>query len=805
MNFVQRLRRVIALVTTAGVVLGGANQTSATGAPATHAAQADSPAEPVPGWAATWIGRPTESVRARHGAQNPAPLLRREFSVSGNIIKARLKIVGLGFYEAHINGQRVGDHFLDPPPSQYNKTAFSRTFDVTSLVKSGDNAIGVELGRSYFASPAPPAGFDLGDVLFGLSEAEWWEEPRLLARLQLTMQDGSKHVVVSDDQWKIADGPRRDSLYYGEIFDAREAIEGWTLPSFDDADWASAPEQPAPTTRIIPAKMPPVKVIRTLKPRSQTRPDPGTTVYDFGRPMGGWARISVSGVAGTTVTLRYGEQLDAAGRVIDTILGDHVDSYTLDGSGTERWEPSFTRHGFRYVQVETPAPLTELAIEARLAHTALESTGHFATDSVLLNRIHRNQLNSLLDNLYGIPTDTPWRDRQGWTADAYLFFRGAAMNFDVDSFYDRWLTSFRDAQMPDGGLPPIVPNSGMTQLDSYSHDPSWGGTFILDVWEHYQQYGRSAVLRDNYDAVRRYLTLQARTVSTTGYIFEGTSFGDWASPGAEQNPGGNLAAPEGPMLTATGDLYQEFRTAEAIAKRLEKHADAARYGKLALRIAAAFNKRFFDWSTNTYHTDEQDAGYRQTSNVLPLAYGLVPKSRVSAVLDNLVKDIKGRGTDLNTGSIGTKLLLPTLTHLGRGNLAYKLAIQTDYPSWGNWVKQGARTSWETWATDSPILSRNHPFLGTIEDWFYGDLAGIRPATPGYRRILIKPTFPQGLEAASATVGTPRGKVVSSWRRTSDGVTLQVQVPPFVPAAVHMPATNGGHRVYRFRGGTHTFH
>lgn len=761
-------------------------------------------ATPTGDWSAKWIGRPTDSDRRSHGSQEPSPLLRREFVVPGAIKEARLKIVGLGFYEAYINGTRVGDGVLDPPPSQFDKTAFSRTFDVTKLLKEGNNAIGVELGRSYFASPAPPAVFDLGDTLFGLSQATWWEEPRLLAQLEITRRGGARQVIVSDDTWKLADGPRRDALYYGEIYDAREVIEGWTLPSFDDSTWEATPEQPAPTAEIVPAKMPPVKVMRTIQSRATTQPDPLTTVYDFGRPMGGWARIALSGVAGTPVTIRYGEQLDPSGKVIDSILGDHVDVYTLSGDGREIWEPSFTRHGFRYVQVETPAPVTNLAVEARLAHTALRSPGHFSTSNVLLNRIHQNQVNSLADNLYGIPTDTPWRDRQGWTADAYLFFRGAALNFDVDAFYDRWLMTFRNAQRADGGMPPTVPYTGVSQLDSYSSDPSWGGTFVLDLWEHYLQYGRRAVLRANYQAMARFLAHEERTVAATGYIFEGTSFGDWASPGAENNvPPGQLNAPEGPMLTATGDLYKEFRTGAAIARRLGKADDAAAFAVVARRIAAAFNRRFFDVDSNTYHTDEEDAGYRQTSNVLPLAYGLVPRDHVRPVLTNLVADIKDRGVDLNTGSIGTKLLLPTLTRLGRAQLAYKLANQTDYPSWGNWVKQGAGTSWEVWAITEPILSMNHPFLGTIEDWFYNDLAGIRPHAPGYRRVLIQPVFPRGLQHVDGRVGTPQGMVTSSWQRMSDEVVLKVKVPSGVPAVIRIP-TPEGQKVFRVRGGSHTF-
>lgn len=761
-------------------------------------------AEPAE-WMAKWIGRDTPLVHPTHGQQDPAPLLRREFDLGAQVVQARLRIAGLGYYVAWINGKRVGDQVLDPPPSQYDKTAFSRTFDVTQMLRAGRNAIGVELGRSYFASPRPPEPVDLGDALFGLSMAQWWEEPRLLAQLDVTLADGSTRRIATDGDWKIGEGPTRDALYYGELYDARQAKPGWTQPSYDDGSWPEAPEQPAPTEKVVPASMPPVKVVDTLRPVAVTKPQPGVQVYDFGRHTAGWARISTEGPAGTKVTLRFGEQLDADGLVVDSPLGSHVDTYTLNGEGPEVWEPSFTRHGFRYVQVEQATEnLVSFAIEARVAHTALTPTGRFASGNELLDTIHRNQRSSLQANMWGFPTDTPWRDRQGWTADAYLFLDSAALNFDVEGLYGQWLRTFRETQRADGSLPVIAPYPGGAIAEFFMNDPSWSGTLILSAWDHYQHYGDRTVLQDNYAAMKRWMNLMNVAITATGDLYQGWSFGDWAAPGAEAEGSTNLAPPEGSELTANADLYHEARLLAGIARRLGHTADAVAYDGIADRLEKAINDKFFDPEANVYRTPDKDVGYRQTSNLVPLAYGLVPEGHEDAVFDNLVNDVVDRGNDLNTGAIGTKLLLPALTEHGRADLAYALATQTDYPSWGNWVKKGATTSWEVWDITGPEQSMNHAFLGTVDDWLYMYLAGIQAATPGYREVLIAPVFPQDLPHASATVGTPRGEIHSSWRREGGGVTLRVDIPLGTPTEVRVPRSDGGFDVHRVNGGKHVF-
>jgi alpha-L-rhamnosidase len=338
----------------------------------------DSDSFQMSNWATQWIGRNNPAVAPVLGQQAPAPLLRKEFTLDHSIVRAALRICGLGFYEAYINGRRVGDQVLDPPPTAYNETALYATFDVSDLVRPGANAIGVTLGRGYFGATASD-GFNLGS-------APWRNEPRLLLQLDITYRNGQTAHVVSDGTWQMADGPIRDSLTFGEHYDARLEQTGWTLPSFKASAWTSAPVQPSPTKKLLPRAMPPINIIETLAPVAVSTPQPGVTVYDFGRTTAGWERIFTRGTSGTTITLVLGE-LNSDGTVYQLAPEEHLDTYTLSGVGNETWEPHFMRHGFRYVQVSSsPAAPAMFRIEARVNHTAVVSTGDFVCSSDVLNR-----------------------------------------------------------------------------------------------------------------------------------------------------------------------------------------------------------------------------------------------------------------------------------------------------------------------------------------------------------------------------------------------------------------------------------
>jgi alpha-L-rhamnosidase len=456
--------------------------------PASAQADADRSSENAPSesdsldasdWTAQWIGRNNPASVPTLGQQARAPQLRKEFMLAGSIARARLRISGLGFYEAYVNGRRVGDQVLDPPPTTYNETALYTTFDVSQLVYPGANAIGVTLGRGYFAATANHG--------FGLGFAPWRNEPRLLLQLDITYRDGKTARVVTDGTWKMADSPILDAMSFGELYDARLEQPRWTLPGFDASAWTPAPVQPSPTKKVLPRAMPPMKIFETLVPVAVSTPQPGVSVYDFGRTTAGWERIFTRGMRGTTITLILGETLNPDGTVYQHNTETpqdqvHLDTYTLSGLGDEAWEPRFMRHGFRYVQVSySPTAPSAFRIEARVNHTAVPSTGDFLSSNAVLNRLHENQRATVLNNLWGFPTDTPWRDRQGWTADAWLYMTSAVENFGMKRFYEQWFRTFRESAKPDGSLPVIAP-----QAFPLYNDPSWSGTLINDAWQHYQ-------------------------------------------------------------------------------------------------------------------------------------------------------------------------------------------------------------------------------------------------------------------------------------------------------------------------------
>jgi len=370
----------------------------------------------------------------------------------------------------------------------------------------------------------------------------------------------------------------------------------------------------------------------------------------------------------------------------------------------------------------------------------------------------------------------------------------AIENFGMRRFYHQWLRTFRESQQSDGGLPVVAPFANSFPLYT---DPSWSGTLILDTWQFYQEYGDLQIVKDNYDAMSRWMNLMASTIASTGNLYKSFSFGDWAAPGSETNPSGALFPPESgilpnivPLVSANGDLYHEARRLAEMASILGKPADAAKYNSLADQLQTELNAEFFDATANVYN-NAVNVGYRQISNLVPLTYGFVPAGHEEAVYANLVADIHSHGDHLNTGAIGTKQLLPMLTEHGDVDLAYKIATQTTYPSWGYWLTQGATTSWETWSHTSAGQSEDHAFLGTFEDWLYQYLGGIKPAAPGYAKVRIKPFMPTGLDFVSARITTPHGEVSSTWWRVQDGVRLEVKIPDGTPAEIFVPVSTAG--------------
>lgn len=714
-------------------------------------------------WSAQWIGDPEPGA--------PAPMLRRSFTLEKPIFRARAYVCGLGYADMRLNGRRVGDAVLDPPFTQFDKSVAYVAHDVTALLRRGENAVAVTLGRGWFGLTTPN--------VWDSANAVWHGEPRLLLQLEVDHPDGTRTTVTSDGAWRAAHGPTRaDSIQVGEDYDARLEMPGWDGPGFDDSGWRPARALEPLDAALRPRAMPPIRVTGTRAPVGMTRPRAGTHVFDMGENIAGWARLRLSGPAGAVVEVRYGEKTRPDGTVDNANEFIHaemqVDRYTLKGGGPETWEPRFSYKGFQYVQVDGwPGDPAMDSVEGREVHTDVRDAGTFACSDGLLNTLHQMARRSLLNNFHGIPTDTPVYEKNGWTGDAHLTVEAALCNFDAHNFYAKWLDDMRDAQQESGLVPLIVPCPGWGRDDA----PEWASAYPIIAWALFQFAGDRAVLDRHYPTIRQYVDFLLSRRDEDG--LSPSVLGDWLPPGHEGRD------PEGPQVSATAYLWQSMTLVSRMAERLGLEDDARGYRRLAGRVKDALNAHCLDRDAGVYHT-RRDVGYRQTPNVLALGMGFAPPDARGRILANLVADIEARDGHLNTGILGTKYLLPVLTQSGHVDLAYRIATQRTPPGWGHWVEQGATALCEAW--DENFRSRGHHMFGTIEDWFFQYLAGIRPAAPAFSRIVVKPWLPSGLRQAGAALRTVRGTVSSAWERDGGGgVALDVEVPVAATALVHIPA------------------
>ncbi|GAA1776599.1 family 78 glycoside hydrolase catalytic domain [Streptomonospora arabica] len=732
---------------------------------------------------AEWISRDPDP--GSPGADHPpAPRFRREFDSNGRVSKARLYLSGLGYSVAQINGRRVGTAVLDPGQTDYSDTALYVTHDVTELVDKGKNAIGVELGRGFY-------GISTGNS-WNWDSAPWWSDPELRALLVITHPDGSTTRVTSDEEWETsAEGPTRyDEVFAGETYDARREQPGWSRPDYDGADaWDAAELSEGPDGSLRARPHEPVRVTETLTPVEITEPEPGVHVFDLGAQIAGWARLKVRGEAGTEVTMRYGERLGDDGLVrvpqydnFHDVPRAQTDTYVLGrGKRPEVWEPSYTYKGFRFVEVRgLPSEPTKATVQGRRTHNDFASIGHFDSSSELLNTIRDNTRRALLNNHQHVPTDTPVYEKAGWTGDAQLTASTMSYEFDTSRFHRKFLNDLLDAQKPSGELPTIVPTPGWSYEGSpgwpavQGPTPAWDMALFVLSRNLYETEGDVGVLERHYDGMQRYFSwLESRRDADDLYP---VGLGDWVAPGG--NP------PEGPVLSSTAHAYRMASLLADTAKILGDGEQASAYRKRADKIRDAFNTAFLDKEAGLYRTPGVGE-YRQTSNILPLAFGLVPKKQVDSVVGNLVADIRERGDRLDTGVVGTRYLLPVLTQHGEIDVAYAVATQTKEPSWGYWIELGRTSLQEHWNADTRSL--NHHFFGSIGHWMFADLAGITASRPGYATARIKPHIPSGLNHAEAGTQTVRGKVASSWRRDGEGgLRLKAVVPPNAEGEIHVP-------------------
>ncbi|WP_329061451.1 family 78 glycoside hydrolase catalytic domain [Streptomyces sp. NBC_01429] len=701
-----------------------------------------------------------------------APLLRRAFTVSKPVSRARLYISGLAYYVAELNGERVGSQVLDPAFTDYDETVMYAVHDVTSLLRRGANAIGVTLGRGFYGMTTPN--------VWNWHQPPWHGEPRLLCRLEAEHPDGSRTTVVSDTDWRITEGPTlTNSLYAGETYDARLAPAGWTKPGFDDSAWRRPRPQSAPGGTLRAQPHDPIEIVETLTPTAITELGDGVYVVDMGRTTAGWTRLSVRAPAGTVVSLVHGERLADDGSV--QAETGHVpgrfqrDEYICAGGGrTEVWEPAFSYKGFRYVQVSgVPSRPRPSDVLGRVVHTKVAEVSGFECSEPFYEQLDRAMRRTLLNNLHGIPTDTPMYEKNGWTGDAQLGAPVMEYAFGVHRFLAKWLGDLADSQNADGQLPVIVPSGGWGYGD-LGPSPEWTTVYPFLVREMYRIYGDDRVAREHWTTLTRYLDWELERLRDGLAV---TALGDYLPPGYGGNP------PEDTRLTATAYLHRALTQTAELGELLGHDGTAERYRRAAAGLKEALNATFLNASG--HYSTAKDPGYRQTSNALPLAFGLVPSGAHASVLDSLVADITARGDHLNTGALGTSVLLRVLCAHGRPEVAHAIATQRTYPSWGHWFDNGADTMWEMWPLDS--RSRDHYFQGTVAQWLYENVAGLRPGDAGYRTFTVRPDGRTGVSWARTSIRTVRGTASVAWSQIGRDLRLTVGVPVGATAEVHVPA------------------
>jgi alpha-L-rhamnosidase len=690
-------------------------------------------------WKGRWIGGKTQ--------------LRKEFDLAEKPVRARAYVCGLGYSEFRLNGQKIGRSVLDPAWTTYERRVLYATYDVAPYLRPGRNAMAAILGQG------------------------WLKAKVLLVQLNIELEGGERVEVVSDGSWKAADGPVvSDSIYNGETYDARLEMPGWDSPGYDDRSWSAAETVPGPKGVLSAQMMPAIEVVDTLVPLKILNPKPGVYVYDLGQNFSGWVDLRVRGERGTAVKMRFAEMIYDNGMINqENLRGARAeDVYILKGEGEEEvWEPRFTYHGFRYVEVDGYPGVPPLdAIRGMVVHTAVEPVGNFVCSKSVLNSLQRIILWGQKTNLHGIPTDCCQRDeRMGWMGDAQGTAEEAIYNFDMAAFYTNFLRDIRDVQDEKGTITDTVPHV----WGSRPADPAWGTAYPLICWYVYQYYGDRRVLEEHYEGVRKYVEF-LRTRAEDGLV-KFSYYGDWVA--VDKTPG---------SLVSSFYYYYDVLILAEMARVLGKEGDAKAYGDLAAAVKAAFHRSYFDPKTGSY------ANGTQTANALPLFLGLVPDTERGSVQGNLFDNIVYKnGSHLTTGIIGTKYIMEFLTSAGLSDLAYDIAVQTSYPSWGYMIENGATTLWELWQLrQGPSMnSHNHPMFGSVGAWLYKALAGINqaPGSVGFKRIRMAPQMVRDLGFAAGSTRTVRGEVSSSWSRDERSVRLEAVIPVGSDAEIVMPKFN----------------
>lgn len=725
-------------------------------------------------WKAQWIEPGFAEEESR-----PSPLFRKEFAASKKISSAIAYITAHGLYEAHINGQRVGDAYLTPGWTSYNKRLQYQVYDVTQLLQAGKNAIGVTLGSGWYR----------GNLAWGGNKDIYGKDVALLFQLHIQYSDGRVERIISDGSWKTATGAIRYSeIYHGETIDARMDKPGWLMPGYNDADWSNAKTASHAMNTLVANYNEPIRKQETFKPVSLIITSNGDRILDFGQNLVGWVMVKARGKAGDKIVLHHSEVLDKDGNFYTESLraAKQENTYILKGEGTEQFEPHFTWQGFRYVKItDYPGEVNFENFTAVALYSDMRPTGTFSSSHPLVNQLQHNIQWGQRGNFLDVPTDCPQRDeRLGWTGDAQAFSRTAAFNFGVHGFFAKWLKDLAADQLPNGKVPFVAPN--VLGPDA-GGSAGWADAATIIPWNMYLVYGDTKILEDQYESMKLWVQFMQDN-STDNLWNKGFHFGDWLfyRPGDDND--GRSAVTDKYLIAQCFFAHSTQLVIQAAAV-LGKNDDVNKYSALLTKIKNAFVKEYLTPSGRL-------VSGTQTAYVLALNFDMLPENLRQSAADRLAENVKSYDKHLTTGFLGTPYLCHVLSRFGYADLAYDLLLQETYPSWLYPVKMGATTIWERWDGIKPdstfqtpgMNSFNHYAYGAIGDWMYRAVAGIElaPGSTAYKKSQIKPIIGGGFTHASAVFQSVYGELASGWKIGDGQLLFDVTIPANTTATVYIP-------------------
>lgn len=726
-------------------------------------------------WQGRWIGGDM-TVEDRF-----APIFKKEFEVATEIKKAEIRICGLGLFELKINGSLPDDSVLNPAHTQYSRTVLYREFDIANLLCIGKNEITVELGNSFFNDMT---------YVWNWNNASWRAAPKLIADLCIEYTNGKTQTVKTDETWLVTlDGPiTANSIYLGETYDARRT----------EFTWRNAKEVESPKGVLKPQEMPPIRRIAEFKPKEIRRAANGSYIVTTPEMITGWAKIALNTPEGTQTVITYNERLTDDGyvRKIGKMEGRdgnwwpegyiQQDCFTSNGKPFA-FEPKFSYKGFRYIQIDNGGDLCADDITLYRVANDVEIISDFSCSNELVNKLHALMRRTMLNNFQSKPTDTPVWEKNGWLGDANCALHSMMLNFDMGSYMASFVDIMDDCFREYGSVPVIVPSADWSTENS----PVWNTIFVFAAEALLDYCNKKDYVSRLYPDLKAFAEKDIEALAAHDWVWGVSGLADWLAPIGDEGMDIDPNASEGAEICGTAFIYAMLKSVSRIAEKLGKSSDIKAYEAAAEKIYCAFNQKFFNADLSIYETTFWSqrglrTKYRQTSNLLPLAFGLVPEEHKKAVAENLVNDIICKGCHLDTGCTGTRFVLPVLFDCGYSDVAYKVLTQTTYPSWGYWIESGADSAWESW--EPATRSENHYFLGTFDEALYTHIAGIRNICEGYRKFSICPALECGLGFAKACIKSPLGAVKCEWKRLESGAfTVEVEIPDGATADICLVA------------------